>query len=371
MKKILISILSILALSAMCAFAASSEIEIGEPEVQMGKEAAAETAKTIKVVADEAVNKRVKTIGEKLAKVANETEIKAFYGTAEVVPFEYNFTVIEDKEVNAYSLPGGFIYVHTGLIDFVQSDDELAGVLAHEVTHAAHHHMVYLLKQQEKVSNVTTAAMLAAMLLGGGSDSTSNLILGMQLFQIAKVNGYGMNAERDADYAAIDYMIKAGYNPVGLLTFLERLAKDIEFVDYGIYRNHPIDAERVASAKRIITEKGIDINRRQTTKAICAEVKTEGGKSTVTLQGSAIYVTAAEDKANATAKVINELLDAKVKAHEIKLDGSGGVFAKGKTIANVTDEDAKLMNDTKANAAKNIQTAIKNVLFSQMLETMH
>ena len=60
-----------------------------------------------------------------------------------------------------------------------------------------------------------------------------------------------------------------------------------------------------------------------------------------------------------------------MKAHEIKLDGSGGVFAKGKTIANVTDEDAKLMNDTKANVAKNIQTAIKNVLFSQMLETMH
>src|SRR5579872_2476080 len=119
-----------------------------DPEVKLGRENAAENDKNIKLVTDAAVVDRVNRIGQEIAAVANSVEIPAIWGTPNVKKFAYTFKVVDDKDVNAYSLPGGFIYVNKGLLDYVHSDDELAGVLAHEITHAAHHHMVKLMHEQ-------------------------------------------------------------------------------------------------------------------------------------------------------------------------------------------------------------------------------
>ena len=164
-------------------------------------------------------------------------------------------------------------------MNFIQSDQELAGVLGHEITHAAHHHMMYLLDKEaghEQGDGDSAPGGGGRREAGEGNPGDlGNMMMGAQFLQIAKINGYGMQAERDADHGGVFFMKEAGYNPVGMLTFLERLARQPQLVTYGIYQNHPLDDERVRAAEAAIEVLGVPINRRQTTKAVCAIVKTE------------------------------------------------------------------------------------------------
>lgn len=370
-----------------CAFATplragKIDAELGENEVKMGEEAAAQVAKDYKLSNNAADLKRVREIGEKIAAVANAKEVKALYGSSKVTPFKFQFNVIEDEDVNAFCVPGGHIYVNRGLLNFVESDQELAGVIAHEIVHAAHHHMVYLLSKQASLNNTMAIALLATMLGGAGSTDLGNVLLGVQLYQIARLNGYGMQAERDSDYGAIVYLKEAGYNPVGLLTFLERLARRPELVDYGIYRSHPLDAERVAAAKKALRDLGITINRRETTNAVKAEVKVENvnGVDTpgVVLKDKLIYRPApangktAAQRAQEAADSINSALDGGVQMHEIRLDTSRtALIARDRPILTVTDADAKLMGKTAEQIAQAASAAIREVIWKQMVETMH
>lgn len=364
------------------ALAAKQEPEMGANEIKMGDEAAVEVAKEYKLSSNAADLKRIREMGEKIAAVANSKEISALYGSSRVTPFEYKFNIIEDSDVNAFSVPGGHIYVYRGLLDFVQSDQELAAVIAHEITHASHHHMVYLLSRQASLNNQMAIALLATMIGGARSADLGNVLLGVQLFQIAKLNGYGMQAERDADRGAILYMIEAGYNPVGLLTFLERLAKRPELVDYGIYRSHPLDADRVAAAKKLIQDLGLPLNRRETTNAVKAEVKSDKVNGVeapgVYIKDKVIYRPApangktSEQIARETAGKINKALDAGIQMHELKADKAGaGVVVRNQALLVVSAADAELMGKTPDQVAQGAAAAIRDVVWKQMVDTIH
>lgn len=360
----------------------SVDADLGENEVKMGKESAAEVAKEYKFSDNAADLKRVREIGAKLAAIANKKQIKALYGSPKVTPFDYKFEIIEDKDVNAFSVPGGHIYIYRGLLDFVQSDHELAGVIAHEVIHDAHHHMVFLLRKQASLNNQLAIALLATMISGANSTDVGNVLTGLQLYQIAKLNGYGQQAERDADYGAINLMLDSGYNPVGLLTFMERLAKRSVLVDYGIYQSHPLDADRVKAAKAAIEELNLPINRRETTNAVYAQVTTEitDGKETpeVAINGKVIYRPAhtidktSLQRAQEAADRINRALDSQLQIHELTVDPLvGGVIARGEALFVVSEADAKLMNKTPAQASKDGADAIRNILWRQLVDTIH
>ncbi len=362
--------------------AAGSQPELGEREVKIGEEAAAQVAKDHKLSDNAADLKRVREIGDRIAAVANKREVPALYGSPKVTPFQYQFDIIEDDDVNAFCVPAGHIYIYRGLLDFVETDQELAGVIAHEIVHAAHHHMVYLLQKQAALNNQMAIALLATMLGGARTSDLSNILLGVQLYQIARLNGYGMQAERDADYAAITYMREAGYNPVGLLTFLERLAKRPELVDWGIYRSHPLDAQRVAAAKTTIHDLGMPINRRETTNAIKAEVKVDTVDGIelpgVYIKENLIYRPAPADgktasqRAAEVADAINNALDSDLQMYELKVDPSGGgVITREKPLIVVTDADARLMGKTPAQVSRIAADAIRGVIWKQMVDTVH
>jgi predicted Zn-dependent protease len=366
----------------MPSLAAKAGPELGENEVKAGEEAAAEVVKEYKLSDNAADLKRVREIGAKLAAVANKKEVNAVYGSPAITPFQFKFDIIEDKDVNAFCIPGGHIYVYRGLLDFIESDQELALVMAHEVTHAAHHHMVYLLKKQATVENPEAIILLATILSGARSGDVYNIQRGLELLKIAMLSGYGMQAERDADTGAIYYAIEAGYNPVGLLTFMERLARKPEFIDYGIFRSHPLDEERVAAAKALLVKLEVPINRRATTKAVTAEVKTDKIDGVdvpgVVLSGKTIYRPAADSGktsqqlAQAAADRINGAFDSGVKIHELKSDTSAGVVAARDTVLiRVSEADAKLMTSTVAQATQAASTAIRDVILMQMVDTIH
>jgi hypothetical protein len=349
-----------------------------DPEIKLGRESAAENDKQVKLITDKDLLERVNKIGSQIAAVANEMEVPVLWGLPGLKKLPYTFKIVDDKDVNAYSMPGGFIYVNRGLLDFTKSDDELAGVIAHEVAHAAHHHMMKLIAEQDKIQWAALGPALVSILLGkGGSETTSNLLLAGQLYTIAKMNGYGVEAEKDADHAAVYLLMKTPYNPVGLLTFIERLARQERLkpeVELGIYRTHPPTLERAQALIRELTELGIPINRREVDPTLGARVEkvtTDGGVyADVVMNGTRIVRLAdngtagAEERAKTVAKMVNTLFDDNLLAFDLSLSSDKTrVLARRRTLIALTDADARASGLTVQQVAQNALDALRNLLW--------
>ncbi len=232
-------------------------------EIKQGQEAADEIAKSAKFIKDEAENDRVNAIGQKLAAVANTTEIPTGFGNDHVFPFTWHFHIVDDKVINAFSLPGGQVYINSGLLKAVRSDDELAGVLGHEMTHSAHHHIQELSHEQSKMSSAMLAGLLAALVAHVPAQDMGGLMAGAQYSAVGYINfHFSQPAERDADHGGTLLMEKAGFNPVGMLTFMEQLG-DFEnrgpSFNAGIFQDHPEAAERVAAISRELGEMHVPV----------------------------------------------------------------------------------------------------------------
>lgn len=349
-----------------------------DEEIRLGREAAAEHDKQVKLITDPALVERVNRIGSEIAKVANEIQVQILWGRPGLKQLPYTFKVVDDKDINAYSMPGGFIYVNRGLIEFVKSDDELAGVLAHEIVHAAHHHVMKLIAEQEKIQWAALGPALISILLGkGGSQTTSDLLLAGQLYTIAKVNTWSVEAERDADHGAVRYLMRTKYNPVGLLTFIERLARQERLkpeIELGIYRTHPPTLERAQALIRLLTELGVPINRREVDPSLGAraEVVTENDQTyaDVTMNGTRIVrlasdgTTSAEARAQALAARVNTLFDDNLVSFELQLSSDQTrVLARRRTLIALTEADARAAGQTVPEAARTALEALRNLLW--------
>ncbi len=217
-------------------------------EQKLGKKLSENIEKKYEVVEDLNQNSLITEIGNKLAKVS---ELKGM---------NYHFKILNIEGPNAFSIPGGYIYVTYDLFDYIQSDEELAGILAHEIAHVIHNHA---LKQTRDNTKFTLLTILGVLLTG----EPNVAVLG-KLTTITFLNQYSREYEEEADLTAINLLIKAGYNPVGFLTFLERLYAREMFkpeVNLGIFQTHPETENRINYVKDKLKEREIDIDRRATT----------------------------------------------------------------------------------------------------------
>jgi predicted Zn-dependent protease len=296
------------------------------PEVKMGREAHEEMLRSgLKLVTDPAAVQRVEAIGKKIAAIANVTKLPAGYGSSDLVPFDYKFFIVDDPDINAFSLPGGYIYINKGLLNYCQSDDELAGVLGHEIMHAAHHHVLRLQKEQNKLNNTMLIGALVTLVAHVPTTDALNVLQGFQLIALQKVNGFGQNAERDADHNGLIIASKAGYNPVGMLTFMERLARDQKLrpdVELGIFRTHPPEQERVDAIMAQLKEMNVPINRRSVTNMLKVEVRAVTLKgnvqaSEVLLDKKVLYVTPSAERAKTAAGTLDRLLDQDIQLYDV------------------------------------------------------
>ena len=133
--------------------------------------------------------------------------------------FDYRFTVVRDPRINAFAVPGGYVYVHSGLIANAKSDDEVASVLAHEIGHVHAHHLV---RQQEATELLNYASVLGMLLavvqpVAGAAAVAANQAVALQ---------YRREFEQEADYLGARYMQSAGYDPRAMLDFFKQLADD-------------------------------------------------------------------------------------------------------------------------------------------------
>ena len=201
-----------------------------EQEIQMGKGTAQALEAKYGLSQDYALNERVDRIGQSLAAVCGRNDIT------------YSFKVLNCNEVNALACPGGFIYVFKGLMDYMPTDTELAGVLGHEVGHVAKKHTVHSIEKQ-----LWTSLILLAATRGQG--------LGLvQAAQQALFAGYSRTDERGADKEGVNNTIKAGFNPYAMLITVQKLddlSKQGGGASYGLFSSHPEPEERV---KRVVKQ---------------------------------------------------------------------------------------------------------------------
>ena len=219
---------------ACCCFVGLRPAEAGmislEDEIKMGRETAQSLEAKYGISQDYYLNERVDRIGQRLAAVCGRNEIT------------YSFKVLNSNEVNALACPGGFIYVFKGLMDYMPSDTELAGVLGHEVGHVAKKHTVHSIEKQ-----LWTSLILLAATRGQG--------LGLvQAAQQALFAGYSRTDERGADKEGVNNTIKAGFNPYAMLITVQKLddlSKQGGGSNYGLFSSHPEPEERV---KRVVKQ---------------------------------------------------------------------------------------------------------------------
>ncbi len=138
--------------------------------------------------------------------------------------FEYQFFVIKDEALNAFAMPGGFVFVHSGLIEELDSENELACVLAHEIAHVQGRHIARRMERMQKVNIATTAMAIAGLFLGGGKMSSA-VIASAGALNLSIALKYSREDEEEADRRAFQWLCKAGYDPRGLATVLKKMQK--------------------------------------------------------------------------------------------------------------------------------------------------
>ena len=203
-------------------------------EIKIGQEVSKEVEKRYRVEHDSEDAKRVRRIGER---IIGHTDAR------ENVP--YSFKVIDTKDVNAVSLPGGPIYIFRGLIDLLGDDDDaLAGVLAHEIGHTNGRHIA-----RQYTKQLQTNLLLTILLQGQGRLLGDLASLGSELLSLK----FSRDDEFDADKRGLSYAKKAGFEPMGLVRFFEKLQE----LDKGggvpeFLRTHPVSKARTDRALKII-----------------------------------------------------------------------------------------------------------------------
>jgi beta-barrel assembly-enhancing protease len=216
-----------------------------EREIGLGKGLAQEVERSSKLIDDPVVVEYVNRVGQNLVRNSDAK-----------VPF--TIKVIDSDEVNAFALPGGFFYVNSGLILRAQEESELAGVMAHEISHVTARHGT---KQATK-GEMMQLATIPLMLLGPGGWAGYGIYQAMQLAIPLSYLKFSRDDEREADFLGLQYMYKAGYDPNAYVTFFERIQADEKRRPGTIPRffsTHPPTPDRIAGAQkeiaRILPEK--------------------------------------------------------------------------------------------------------------------
>lgn len=350
--------------------------QYGAAEVAAGKQGVEELAKIYKFLDDPYYVEKVNRIGNELAKIANENKINATYGSDVLTPFDYEFRVIDGDDINAFSVMGGFIYVYKGMIDFCESDDELAGIMAHEIIHAQHHHIIHLMEEQTKFSNQALIALAVGILASKGNPEVlGGVASAANMYSVAMVNGYSQEAERDSDQGAFFLITKTKFNPVGLLTPLERLAQKPDLVNLGIYRTHPITKERVYNIKKLLSNANIPLDRYKVSGNIHHAIvpETKNDIKVLSLYVDSKYVLSIPDngqeaklKLLSIVDTINSQMHQDLESYNVAKDDNN-VFVKGVPVFTPTDVELVLTGMTKAECINNCYKILKNHIFKRNL----
>src|SRR5271154_2132902 len=211
-----------------------------EKEIALGKQLAQEVERSSKLIDDPVVTEYVNRVGQNLVRNSDAK-----------VPF--TIKVIDSDEVNAFALPGGFFYVNSGLILRAQEEAELAGVMAHEISHVTARHGT----RQATKSEIAQLATIPLMIFGPVGWAGYALYEGLNIAIPLGFLKFSRDDEREADYLGLQYMYKAGYDPNAYITFFERIQADEKRRPGTIpkvFSTHPPTPERIERTQQEIAK---------------------------------------------------------------------------------------------------------------------
>src|SRR5213596_2994696 len=218
-----------------------------EKEIAIGAQVAAQFEQTARMIEDPVISEYVDRVGQNLVKHSDAK-----------VPF--HIKVVDTDEVNAFAFPGGYFYVNKGLILAAENEAELAGVMAHEISHVAARHATERLSKGQ----ILQIASIPALFVGGYWTQMAiynGLGLGINL----ELLGITRDSEREADQLGIQYLWNTGYDPNAFVTFFEKLQEQEKSKPgrlAGFFRTHPYTVDRISFAmdeQRHLPEKDIYI----------------------------------------------------------------------------------------------------------------
>jgi predicted Zn-dependent protease len=222
--------------AAMAALLATACVSLPPPDVdrKIGEETAKTVEEQIGLVDDKALNEYLERVGQRVASALPGRQ------------FTYRFTVVDQLEPNAFAVPGGYVYVSRGLLALAKSEDELAGVIAHEIQHVEQRHSV---RQMRKELGLGLLA-LPGQLVGGIVSEDLAVLAGKPFEAVAA--GYSRDQEREADTLGQPLAAAAGYDPKAMASILDRMERFIGTLTHekrapSFFDSHPTTPERVGT----------------------------------------------------------------------------------------------------------------------------
>ena len=206
-----------------------------EGEVNLGSDMDKQLQNELKILSEPQMQQRLENIGQKVASFSDRKDLI------------YHFRIVDDKELNAFAIPGGYVYVNSGLINLA-TDNELAGVLGHELGHIAARHSI------KRLQTVLGYQLILGIALGLSGNTTMGQAIDI-VFNLVNL-GYSRKDEFLADKLAVRYSKRAGYQPYAIVTFFEKLKKESEKkgpnFNLVFLSSHPPITERIKAVENEI-----------------------------------------------------------------------------------------------------------------------
>lgn len=212
-----------------------------QQEIEMGGQYAQQINAQLPIINDPEANRYINLLGDSIARLTSRTDIP-----------DWRFFIVDSREVNAFAVPGGFIYVNRGLIERTQRMDQLAGVLGHEIGHVVRRHSIKQMQQAQGANLGVTLACVLTRVCDSQAGQAAIQVGGTALF--AK---FSRSDETEADVEGINNVVRAGISPDGIPEMFEILLNERRSnpgAVEGWFSTHPMEEDRIANTRAIIAK---------------------------------------------------------------------------------------------------------------------
>jgi len=343
--------------------AAAQKFPSTAEEVKFGEKTAKSIEAHYRIISDPAQVSRLERVGDALTRVVERQDLK------------YHFKILSISGINALSIPGGWVYVTEGMMRFVRSDDELAAVLAHELTHINHRHYYIQAARESKMGPAILAAIAISILARSPAP-----VFGAQISMQAVMNDYQRDLEKEADLNGLAYLTKTQYSPVAMLTLMEHLGQETRFngqpTDTTVFQDHPLPQDRVAYIRADLEARHIPIIRRPVEGylKIALDPAQPGAGAPVTIRvdgqpvitvGAAAGGRSPADRASALASTLDAFFNRDPEPFDVRAVAAGGrwsVVGGEMVLFDVMPQDAAFAQSTPEAFANEIHARLARVI---------
>lgn len=211
-----------------------------QQEVQMGQQYAQQINAQLPIIQDPELNRYINVLGDSIAGLTSRRDL------------DWHFFIVDAQEVNAFAVPGGFVYVNRGLIQRADQMDELAGVLGHEIGHVVRRHTVKQMEKEQGANVGITLACILTSICGSQAAGAAINIAGGAVFA-----RFSRQDEAEADVEGVKNTVRAGISPAGMVTMFQKLLEERKSRPGAVeswFLTHPLEEDRINAVQALINQ---------------------------------------------------------------------------------------------------------------------